>query len=111
MSQELTNLRKVQKQYKPEEKISYIRKHLVEKVPVGRLCEEGGLRPTVFYRWQEKLFTEGSKLFERGESVTEARKTEQETIERLEKKLIQKDEVLAELMAEYVALKKKTGGH
>lgn len=104
-------MRKAQKQYKPEEKIGYIRKHLVEKVPVGRLCEEGGFRPTVYYRWQEKLFGEGVHLFERGESVTEARKTEQETIERLERKLAQKDEVLAELMAEYVALKKKTGGH
>jgi len=91
--------------------MGYLRKHLLEKVPVGSLCDEGNLRPTVFYRWQEKLFTEGVKLFERGEAVVESRKTEQETIERLEKKLAQKDEVLAELMAEYVALKKKTSVH
>jgi transposase len=110
VSQELTNLSKKQKKYTAQEKIGYLRKHLVEKEPVGKLCDEGTLSPTVFYRWQEKLFSEGAKLFERGEGLPEVRRTEQEKIERLEKKLQQKDEVLAELMAEYVALKKATGG-
>lgn len=110
MSQELTNLRKKQKKYSAQEKIGYLRKHLLEKEPVGKLCDEGGLSPTVFYRWQERLFTEGARLFEQNEAIPEARRTEQEKIERLEKKLQQKDEVLAELMAEYVALKKANGG-
>ena len=112
MSQELTNLRKKQKQYSPEEKIGYLRRHLLEKEAVGKLCDEADMRPTVFYRWQEKLFIEGVKVFERGDSQAESRKTtEQEAkIERLEKKLQQKDEVLAEVMGEYIALKKATGG-
>ena len=52
---------------------------------MGKLCDEGSLSPTVFYRWQETLFREGARLFERAEAVPETRKTEQEKIERLEK--------------------------
>jgi len=37
------------------------------------------------------------------------RNQEQQRIEKLEKKIRQKDEVLAELMAEHVALKKELG--
>ncbi|MFL6310484.1 MAG: hypothetical protein ACJ71W_00125 [Terriglobales bacterium] len=29
-------------------------------VPVSELCEELGLRPTVFYRWQKELFENGA---------------------------------------------------
>jgi transposase len=109
VSQELTNLKKAQKKYTAQEKVGYLRRHLVEKDPVGKLCDEGGMRPTVFYSWQEKVFSDVANLFERSEG--ESRKSEQqERIERLEKKLQQKDEVLAELMSEYVALKKELGG-
>ena len=36
-------------------------RHLVDKVPVSELCEELGLRPTVFYRWQKELFEGGGQ--------------------------------------------------
>lgn len=41
------------KHHTPEEKVSILRRHLIEKVPVSNLCEEFGLHPTVFYRWLE----------------------------------------------------------
>jgi transposase-like protein len=104
-------LSKKLRQYTGQEKIGYLRRHLLEKESVSKLCDEGGMRPTMFYRWQEKLFGEGTRLFERGDGGAETRKSQQqEKVEKLEKKLQQKDEVLAELMAEYVALKKATGG-
>jgi integrase len=44
-------MRKERKHFTPEEKVATLRRHLVDKVPVSELCEELGLRPTVFYRW------------------------------------------------------------
>ena len=40
------------KHYSAEEKVAILQCHLLDKVPVFDLCEELGLRPTVFYRWQ-----------------------------------------------------------
>jgi hypothetical protein len=33
---------------------------LLDKVPVSDLCEELGLQPTVFYRWQKEFFENGA---------------------------------------------------
>jgi transposase len=59
------------------------------------------------YRWQKEFFENGSAAFQaKGRSQHPA---EQERIEYLEKKIQTKDEVLAELMAEHIALKKSLG--
>jgi transposase len=66
-----------------------------------------GLQPTVFYRWQKEFFENGAAAFQaRGRTDQQA---EQERIEYLEKKIQRKDEVLAELMSEHIALKKELG--
>lgn len=41
-------MRKERKHYTPEEKVSVLRRHLIDKVPVSTLCEEVQLRPRVF---------------------------------------------------------------
>ena len=41
-------MRKERKHFTPEEKVAILRRLLVDKVPVSELCEELGLRPTVF---------------------------------------------------------------
>lgn len=79
--------------------------HLVDKIPVSELCEELGLRPTVFYRWQKKLFENGAATFQSQERPQRQVEERQKRIEFLEKKMQTKDEVLAELMAEHIALK------
>jgi transposase-like protein len=45
-------MKKQRKHYAPEEKVAILRRHLVEGVPISDLCDELGLQPTVFYRWQ-----------------------------------------------------------
>lgn len=45
---------KHRKHYTPEEKVSILRRHLVEKVSVSDLCQELKLQPTDFYRWHER---------------------------------------------------------
>jgi transposase-like protein len=95
--------------FHPEEKVAVLRRHLVDKVPVSELCEELGLRPTVFYRWQKELFENGAAAFQSQGRPHRQVEEKQKRIEFLEKKVQTKDEVLAELMAEHVALKKSLG--
>ena len=92
-----------------KEKVAILRRHLLDKVPVSDLCEELGLRPTVFYRWQKEFFENGSAAFQSKERPARQVEEKQKRIEFLEKKVRTKDEVLAELMAEHVALKKSLG--
>lgn len=92
----------------PEDKVAILKRHLVDKVPVSDLCDELGLNPTVFYAWQKQFFENGPAAFQRkgkrGRPSAEVRR-----IEKLEAKLAQKNEVLAELMEEHVQLKKELG--
>jgi transposase-like protein len=100
-------VKKTRKHYTAEEKVAILRRHLLEQEPISKLCDELGLQPTVLYRWQKEFFENGAAAFQ-----TKARtnhQPEQERIEYLQKKIRTKDEVLAELMAEHVALKKSLG--
>src|SRR5882757_5898782 len=100
-------MKKQRKHYTPEEKVAILRRHLLDKEPISKLCEEFGLQPTVFYRWQKEFFENGAAAFQ--QKVRSNQPAEQERIAYLEKKIQTKDEVLAELMAEHVALKKVLG--
>lgn len=100
-------MKKQRKHYTPEEKVAILRRHLLEKEPVSKLCDEMGLKPTVFYRWQKEFFENGAAVFQpRGRTNDSA---DQKRIAYLEQKIQTKDEVLAELMAEHIALKKEIG--
>src|SRR3979411_1044611 len=102
-------MRKERKQYTAEEKVVILRRHLLYKIPVSDLCEENGLQPTVFYRWQKEFFAHGAAAFESKDRPARQVEERQKRIEFLEKKVHTKDEVLAELMAEHIALKKNLG--
>jgi len=98
---------RTRKNYTPEEKVAVLKRHLVEKVPVSDLCDESGLNPTVFYGWQKLLFENGAAAFQKTRGRPVDRRDEK--IEKLEAKLAQKNEVLAELLQEHVQLKKELG--
>jgi transposase-like protein len=100
-------MKKQRKHYTPEEKAAILRRHLLEKVPISGLCDKQGLQPTVFYRWQKEFFENGAAAFQPKTGPNHS--AEQERIAYLEKKIQMKDEVLAELMVEHVALKKEIG--
>ena len=102
-------MRKERKNYTAEEKVAVLRRHLLDKVPVSDLCEELGLQLTVFYRWQKEFFENGAAAFQATERPRRQAEEKQKRIEFLEKKVQTKDEVLAELMAEHIALKKSLG--
>jgi len=100
-------MKKQRKHYTPEEKVAILRRHLLDKEPISTLCDELGLQPTVFYRWQKEFFENGATAFE--QKPWPSHSADQERIAYLERKIQTKDEVLAELMAEHVALKKTLG--
>jgi transposase len=102
-------MRKERNHYTAEEKVTILRRHLLDKVPVSDLCEENGLQPTVFYRWQKEFFENGASAFQTKERLSRQIEEKQKRIEFLEKKVQRKDEVLVELMTEHVALKKSLG--
>jgi transposase-like protein len=98
------------KHYTASEKVAILRLHLLEKKPVSDLCDQYGIHPTLLYRWQKEFFENGSAAFE---GTGKRRKVVEEVKDRkiaaLEGKRQQKNEVLAELMQEYVPLKKERG--
>lgn len=57
-------MKRTHTRYSSEEKVSIVRRHLIDGVLVSDLCDEFGIQPTVFYRWQKQLFENGSKAFE-----------------------------------------------
>jgi len=95
--------------YTAEEKVRILRRHFIDQVSVSDLCDEIGLQPTVFYRWQKQFFENGAAAFER------VKGREQDGLERrnveLEEKLRRKNEVLSELMEEHMQVKKSLGEH
>jgi transposase len=93
--------------FTPEEKVSILRRHLLDKEPVSELCDELGLQPTVFYQWQKRLFEQGAAAFTNGHP--KKNRASDRKIESLEEKLQRKNEVLSELMEEHVKLKKTLG--
>ena len=66
-------------------------------------------KETVFCRWQKEWFENGAPAFQVKERPAPQVKEKEKRIEFLEKKMQTKDEVLAELMAEHIALKKSLG--
>ena len=95
-------MRKARKHYTAEEKVAILRRHLLDKEPVSTLCDVAADG----VRWQKEFFENAATFQTNNRSRCQP---EQERIARLEKKIQTKDEVLAELMAEHIALKKSLG--
>jgi transposase-like protein len=100
-------MRKKRKNYTPDEKVGIIRGHLVDGAAVSDLCEEYGLHPTVYYRWQKEFFEGGAAAFAK-ESDRQIRGL-RDRLADAEAQLARKNEVLAEVMEEYVRCKKNGG--
>ena len=91
----------------PEEKVAIIRRHLLDGVAVSALCDEHDLNPTVYDRGQKEFFEGGAAAFAQ-ESNRQVSGLKQRLAE-AEEQLSRKNEVLAEVMEEYVRCKKNGG--
>jgi transposase len=95
--------------FTPLEKIAALKRHLLEKVAVSDLCDQLGIVPTLFYRWQKELFENGHAVFENGRKAKAVEDAKDDKIHKLEAKLQRKNEVMAELMEAHTLLKKELG--
>ena len=98
---------KRRKNHTAKQKAAIVREHLIDKIPVSDLCDKHGIHPTIFYRWQKAMFENLPSLFERQGVSRQA--TLERRIETLNAKLATKDEVIAEIMADFIEAKKRLG--
>lgn len=105
----MASKKRKQKHFQPAKKVAIIREHLVEKVPVSDICDKYDIHPSVYYRWQKQFFEGGEKAFATRKEGRVVKQLKQDMAS-LEAKLARKDEVLGEVMEEYVTLKKSVGG-
>lgn len=95
------------KRYTAEEKVIILKSNLVDNVSVSDLCDRYSIHPTLFYRWQKLMFENMSVALEskRDGQVNQLQKENG----MLKEKLSQKDAVIAEIMEDYIRVKKSLG--
>ena len=97
--------------FTPEQKVAILRLHFLEKKPISDICQENDIAVNLFYLWQKQFFDNGAAAFVQPGKRRQARQDDKDRkIANLEGKLLQKNEVLAEVMQEFVLLKKELGG-
>jgi len=101
------------RRFTTEQKVSILRRHLVDKVAVSDLCDEYRIQPSLFYVWQRQALEHLDVAVEAGAGRRgrESRRSDAQNqrINALEAKLARKDQVIAEISEEYVQLKKEIG--
>jgi len=97
------------KRYTAEEKVKILREVLEDGRGVSAVAETHGLSPNNIFNWRKQLFEGAVGTFQlKRADISE--KAEGRRVAELESRLSTKDEVIAELAAENLALKKKSTG-
>ena len=99
---------KTRRHFTAEQKALVVRRHLAGKEPVSKLAEECGLQPSQIHAWVQQVLAQAEKAFQGGR-VRRGDPAKERRIEQLEAKLVQKNEVIAELLEENVRAKKANG--
>jgi transposase len=98
------------RRYSAQEKARLLRRHVEDGEAVSTICEQEGLQPSVFYQWKRDMLARLEKTMAMKPGKGGGRERELERrVAQLEAKLARKDEVIAEVSEEYVALKKELG--
>ncbi|MBI1895023.1 MAG: transposase [Acidobacteria bacterium] len=97
------------RRFTPEQKAQIVRRHLSGKEAVSALADEFDLQPTQIHLWVNQLLAQAEKAFERANGPRQADDAKERRIEQLEAKLVQKNEVISELMEDNVRSKKANG--
>ena len=99
--------RRPRRRFSDVQKTKAVLSHVQDGVPVSQVCENLGIHPNQYYDWQKQAFSSLPHVFSR-DAIRQERSHRRE-VDNLKAKLSQKDEVIAELLTEHIALKKKTG--
>lgn len=95
--------------FSAEQKAQIVRRHLGDKQPVSSLATELQVQPGVIHQWVNQVLAQAERAFERSAGQNRTDSTKERRIEQLEAKIVQKNEVIAELMEENVRAKKANG--
>jgi transposase-like protein len=96
------------RQFTPEQKSHAVIRHLQDGVPVSQICDELDIHPNQFYDWKKQALESLAGAFERKKTPREDARKKRE-LQQLQDKLSKKDEVIAELLTDHIALKKSLG--
>ena len=94
----------------PEQKTLILRELLENRVPISELAEKYQVHPNDIYHWKKKLFENAPEIFIQRPNTGHTMTKQTEKIQKLEQKLKQKDEIIAEFAQENLELKKNLNG-
>jgi transposase-like protein len=94
--------------FTPQQKAEVVRRHLSGKEAISALADELKIQPSQIHGWVKQVLDQAETAFRKPANgrVEEAK---DRRIGLLEEKLVQKNEVIAELMEENVRAKKANG--
>lgn len=101
------------KHFTAAEKFKIIKEQVTTKTGVSEICKKYGINATQFYRWQEQFFV-GAQLGFEASGKRSAGSQESEAEQKLkeaEMELRRRENVILELAAEVVNLKKSPGAY
>ena len=97
------------RRFTAEQKAEVVRRHLAGKEAVSDLADELDVQPSQIHLWVKQVLAQAEKAFERSPGGRRVKDASGARIAQLESKLIQKNEVISELMEENVRAKKANG--
>lgn len=100
---------RTRRHFTPQQKAEMVRRHLAGKEAVSALAEEFRVQPSQMHGWVNQVLAQAEAAFQRTAGAGRGERRKDERITQLEAKLVQKNEVIAELMEENVRAKKANG--
>ena len=100
---------KTRRHFTAEQKAAIVRRHVSGKEAVSKLADEFGVQPSQIHLWVKQVLEAAERAFERSPGQRKGEGVKDRKIEHLEAKIVQKNEVIAELMEENVLAKKTNG--
>lgn len=94
------------RRFTSKKKVELLREHLKNGIPVSEICEEYGIHPNVFYRWEKQFFEGGIDTFKHKKGSRDGVSDEKV----LRGKIKRLQEVISWLSEENIKLKKKENG-
>ena len=97
--------------FSAELKAETVRRHVMDKVPVSDLADELQVQPGVIHTWVRQVLDQAERAFQvpKGRKPNAGADPKDRQISQLKAKLVNKNEVIAELMEENVKAKKSNG--
>ena len=96
------------KHLSPQQKVIILRELLENQVPISQLAEKYQVHTNDIYNWKKKLFEQAEDVFSSKQKPNFSVQNEKQ--QKLELKLKQKDEIIAELVQENIMIKKNIDG-